>query len=112
MTYVAICPCGKGLAVTLFNRCVFLGVLAILALGNVHTIFGILKVLAFGVFALLVIAWRNMVVVASSKQQHIIFDCCMGVALILPLHLSGIVITPCNMTRNDCCIINIVVALS
>jgi hypothetical protein len=66
-------------------------VLGILALGNVHTIFSILALLAFGnihafgnvhaissvlavlnlsVFALLVIAWRNMVLVASCEQQH------------------------------------------
>jgi hypothetical protein len=35
----------------------------------------------------------------------------VGVALVLPLQLSGIVIAPCNMTRYDCCVINVVIVL-
>jgi hypothetical protein len=118
---------GKGLIVALLDKCGLLGVLAMCALGIVHAIFGILAVLALGnvhafsnvlaepnlgVCALLVIAWRNMVVVTSCKQQHIIFYCCVGVPLVLPLHLSGIVIAPCNMTRNDCRIVDVVIVLS
>ncbi len=40
--YAVNCPCGKGLVVTLLEECSLLGVLAILALGNIHAIFGIL----------------------------------------------------------------------
>jgi hypothetical protein len=55
--------------------------------------------------AQLVVAWRDMAIVASyCEQQHIIFDCCMGVALVLPLHIA-----PCEMTRNDCRIVDVVV---
>jgi hypothetical protein len=85
------CPCGKGLVVTLLDKCGQIGVLAILAFGNVHTVFGILTVLAFGdvhafgnlhaissvlamlnlgAFVLLIVASRNMVVLASCNQQH------------------------------------------
>jgi hypothetical protein len=117
---------GKGLIVTLLDKCGLLGVLTICALGIVHTVFGALAVLALGnihafsnviaepklgVFALFVVPWRNMAVIASCEWQHIIFDCCMGVTLVLPLHLSGIVIAPCNTTRNDCHVINVVVML-
>jgi hypothetical protein len=42
MTYSANCPCGEGLIVAFFDKCGLLGVLAILTLGNVHAIFGIL----------------------------------------------------------------------
>jgi hypothetical protein len=118
---------GKRLAVALLDGCILLGILAVLALGAVHAIFGILPVLALdnvhafsnilakpklGIFALLVVAWRDMVVVASCKQQHNIFDCCMGVVHILPLHLSVIVVAPCNMTiKNDCPIIDVCIAV-
>jgi hypothetical protein len=111
---MANCPCGKGLivlpspvailgkgfvltffgkrlVVALLDRCVLLGVLAILALANVHAVFGVLNVLAFGnlqafanvyafssvlavldlgILALLIIALRDMVIIASCKQQH------------------------------------------
>jgi hypothetical protein len=33
----------------------------------------------------------------------------MGVSLILPSHSSGIVIAPCHIATNDCCVINIVI---
>jgi hypothetical protein len=72
-------------------------------------IFGVLAVPDLSVFVLLFVAWSDIAVVASCKQQHIIFDCCVGVALVLPSHLSGIVIAPCNMTRNDCHIVDVVV---
>jgi hypothetical protein len=66
-------------------------VLAILALGAVHTVFGVFNVLAFGdlhafdnihtifgllpildlsILALLDIAWRGLVIVTSREQQH------------------------------------------
>ncbi len=98
---------GERLVVALFDGCILLGVLAILALGDLRNVFGVLNVLAFGdvhafgdlhaVFGVLaildlgilvplVIAWRGMVVVASCERQHIIFDCCVGVALVLPSH--------------------------
>jgi hypothetical protein len=110
---------GERLIVALLNGCVLLGVLAILALGNAHAVFGVLNLLAFGnvhasgnvhaissvlavpalgVFALLVIAWRDMVIIASCKQQHIIFDCCVGVSLVLSSHSLFIVIAPCDTT--------------
>ncbi len=41
-TYVASCPCGKRLIIAFFDKCSFLGVLVILALGGVHTVFGVL----------------------------------------------------------------------
>jgi hypothetical protein len=90
-----------------------LGILAVLALGAVHAIFGVLAVLALGdvhassnvltkpdlgIFALLVVAWRNVVIVASCEGQHFIFDCCVGVIHILPLHMSVIVVAPCDTT--------------
>ena len=141
MTYVANCPCGEGLVVVpspiailgkgfvgaffgerlivaLLDRCVLLGVLAVLILGAVHAIFGVLAVLALGnvhafsnvltkhdlsIFLLLVVAWCNMVVSASCKQQHIIFDCCVGIVHVLPLHLSVIVVASCNMTIKNYC---------
>jgi hypothetical protein len=124
MAYAVICPCGKGLIVipspvailgkhfvvalfgegfivSLLGECGLLGVLAVLALGAVHTIFGVLAVLTLGnihafsnvlakcnlgIFVLLVIAWRDMVVLASCTQHHIIFDCCVGIVHVLPLH--------------------------
>jgi hypothetical protein len=82
---------GKRLVVALLDGCVLLGVLAILALGDVHDVFGVLDVLAlgdihafgdvhavFGVLAVLdlsilaplVIVWRDMVDVASCAQEH------------------------------------------
>jgi hypothetical protein len=71
MTYVANYPCGEGLivapspvailgkgfvvaffgkrlVVALLDGCVLLGVLAILALGNIPNVFGVLNVLALG----------------------------------------------------------------
>jgi hypothetical protein len=57
----------------------------------------------------LVLAWRGMVIITSCKQQHIIFDCCMGVALVLPSHLSVVVIAPRGMTRNDCRVVDVVI---
>ncbi len=78
----------------LLDGCILLGVLAELALGAVHAVFGVLAVLALGnvhassnilakpylfIFALLVVAWRNVGIVASCKQQCIIFDCFVGV---------------------------------
>jgi hypothetical protein len=71
---------GKGFIVTLLDECGLLGILAVLALGAVHAVFIILAVLALGnihifsnvlavlnlsVFALLVVAWRDKVVIAS-----------------------------------------------
>jgi hypothetical protein len=68
-----------------------LGVLAIPTLGNVHAVFGILTVLAFdnvhalgnvcaissiltvldlGIFALLIVALLDMVIIGSCKQKH------------------------------------------
>ncbi len=114
MMYAASCPCGEGLVVVpspvailckgfvvasfgkrlvvaLLDRCILLGVLAILALGNVNAVFGVLNVLAFGnlhafanvyaissvlavlnlgVFAPLIVALHDMVIVASCEQQH------------------------------------------
>jgi hypothetical protein len=82
---------GKRLVVALLNGCALLGILAVLALGDVHNVFGILDVLAFGdihtfgnvhaifgilarlnlsILALLVVVWRGMVIVASCKRQH------------------------------------------
>jgi hypothetical protein len=73
---------GKGLIVTLLDICGLLVILAVLPLGALHTVFGILVVFALGnvhafssvlavpdigVFALLDVAWHNMVVVASCK---------------------------------------------
>jgi hypothetical protein len=67
-----------------------------------------LAVLNLGILAPLVVAWRSMVVIASCEQQHIIFDCCVGVVHILPLHSSVIVISPCNMTiKKDCRIVDV-----
>jgi hypothetical protein len=81
----------KRLIVALLDGCILLGVLPILALGNVHAVFGVLNVLAFGklhafgnvhaifgilvilnlsIVAPLVIAWCGMVIVAPHKQQH------------------------------------------
>jgi hypothetical protein len=61
---------GWRLVVALLNGCILLGVLVILDLGNVHAVFGILTVPSLGIFALLVVVWRDMVTVASCKQQH------------------------------------------
>jgi hypothetical protein len=79
---------GKRLVVALLDRCILLGVLAILALGNARALFGVLTVLAFdnihafgvihaissvltvldlGVFVPLIIALRNMVIIASCE---------------------------------------------
>ncbi len=89
-TYVANCPCGKGLTdvpslvaivgkgfvialfgkrlvVALLGKHCLLCVLGVLTLGDIHTVFGVLAVLPLGVFAPLVIVWCNMVVVASCK---------------------------------------------
>jgi hypothetical protein len=49
-----------------------------------HAVIGVLTVLDLGVLALLVDALRDMVVIASCKQQHKFFDCCVGVVLVLP----------------------------
>jgi hypothetical protein len=119
---------GKGFIVALLDECSLLGILNVLALGTVHNVFGVLTlldigdihafsnvlaVLNLGVFALLVVAWRGVGVIASCERQHIIFDCCVGAVHILPLHLSVIVVAPCNMTiKNDCCVVDIcIVAL-
>jgi hypothetical protein len=124
---------GKRLVVALLDRCVLFGVLAILTPGDVHAVFGILNVLAFGnvhafgnihaissvlavpnlgVFAFWVIVQQDMVIVASCKRQHITFDCCVEVLLVLPLHLFVIVSAPSNVTmKNDCCSIDIVVVV-
>jgi hypothetical protein len=77
--------------VALLDRCVLLGILAILALRDVHAIFGVLNVLAFdylhasanvdaissvlavlnlGVFVPLIVALCDMVIPASCEQQH------------------------------------------
>jgi len=42
----------------------------VLAIGNVHAIFGVLNVLDIGIFVLLILALRGKVAVASCKQQH------------------------------------------
>ncbi len=158
MMYTANCPCGKGLIVipspvailgkgfivaffgrrlivALLNRCVLLGILAVLTLGAVNAVFGVLTVLNLAtytpswtylhvvlriltvpnlsIFALLFFAWHGMFVVASCKQQHIIFDCCMGVALDHPLHSSVIVSAHCNGTiKNEWCVLVIVAVAS
>ncbi len=79
---------GKGLIVTLLDKCGLLGALAVLTLGGIHAFSNILVILDLGVFVLLVIALCDVVVAASCKWQHIIFDCCMGVILFFPrLHL-------------------------
>jgi hypothetical protein len=67
---VRCCFFGERLVVALLNRCILLGVLALLILGNVHTMFGVLNVPNIGIFMLLVVAWRNMAAIASCKQQH------------------------------------------
>ncbi len=105
---------GKGLIVALLDECSLLGILiirtlgivhailcslAVLALGNVRAFFNVLAEPHIGLFVLLVIEWRDMVVVTSCEWQHIIFDCCMGVALVLPLHSSVIVSAPCDVTK-------------
>ncbi len=114
MTYMANCPCGKRLIITpspvailgkgfivavfdkgplspsLMNEAslAFLLYLPLvmytLSLAYLHAIFGVLVVLDLGVLTPLVIALCNMVVVASCKQQHNFFDCCMGVYLSFP----------------------------
>jgi hypothetical protein len=76
---------GKGFIVALLDKCSLLGILAVLALSAVHAFFGKLAVLALDnvhafsnilakpnlkVFVLLVVAWCNMVVIASCKQQQ------------------------------------------
>ncbi len=89
-TYVANCPCGEGLIVipspvaipgkgfevaffgkrlivALLDICILLGVLALLALGNVHIVFGVLTVPNLSVFTPLIAVLCNMVVVASCK---------------------------------------------
>jgi hypothetical protein len=106
------CPCGKELVVTLLNECRLLGVLTILALGNVHAVFGILTVLAFGnihaissilavldvgIFVPLIFALQDMVIIASCKQQHENLIVAFSL-FVLPLHLSVIVVAPCNKT--------------
>jgi hypothetical protein len=70
-----------------------IGVLTVLAFGNVHT-FGyvctnssVLALLNLGIFALLVVMWHNVIIVAFFKQQHVNFDCYLGVVLVLPSHL-------------------------
>ncbi len=109
---------GKRLVVALLDGCGLLGVFAILTLGSVHAVFGVLNVLVFGdvhafgnihaIFGVLVIldlsilaplvaAWRDMAVVASCTQQH--------ESLIVAWELFGsslaffiTVATPCNTT--------------
>jgi hypothetical protein len=46
------------------------GILAILALVGVHAFSSVLAVPNFGVFALLIVVWHNMVIVASCEWQH------------------------------------------
>jgi hypothetical protein len=108
MTYAVTCPCGERLVIAFLNKCGLPGVLAVLALKDVHAVFGVLTALAFGnvhtfgnvranssiltlldlgIFALLAIMWCNVVIVAFCKLQHVNFDCYVGVELVLPLHL-------------------------
>jgi hypothetical protein len=117
------------LARGLLDRCILLAILAILALSNVHAVVGVLNVLAFddlhvfvdvyaissvlavlnlGVFAPLIIALHDMVIIASCKPQHESLIVVWELS-VLPLHLSVIVVAPCNMTvKIDCCIIDVV----
>jgi hypothetical protein len=108
MMYAVTCPCGKMLAIAFLDKCNLPGILAVLALKDVHAVFGVLTVLAvgnvhtfgnvrnnfsilalldLGVFALLIVMWRNVVIVAFCKGQHVNFGCYVGVVLVLPLHL-------------------------
>jgi hypothetical protein len=100
--YVANCPCGEGLIVipspiailgkgfvvaffgkrlivALLDRCVLLGVLAILTLGDVHAIFGVLNVLAFGDIH----AFANVYAISSI---FVVLDLSIFVPLIVALH--------------------------
>jgi hypothetical protein len=107
-SYAVTYPCGKRLVVAFLDKCGLPGVLAVLALKDIHAVFGVLTVLAFGnvhtfgnvrnnssvlalldlgIFALLVVMWCNVVIVAFCKQQHVNSDCYVGVVLVLPLHL-------------------------
>ncbi len=57
-------------------------------------------------FAPLIFALCNMVIVASCKQQHKVW-LLRGSLSIIPLHLSIIVVAPCDMTfQNDCLVID------
>jgi hypothetical protein len=68
--------------VALLDQCILLGILAILALSNVHAVFGLLTVLVFGnvhtisrvlavlnlcISAPLIVVLRDKVIVASCK---------------------------------------------
>jgi hypothetical protein len=46
------------------------GILTVLAIGNVHAIFGVLTVLDLGISVPLILALRGTVAVASCEQQH------------------------------------------
>jgi hypothetical protein len=129
--YAVNCPCGKGLVVTLLNKCGFLGMLAILALGNIHAVFGIRTVLAFGnvhafgdvhaissiltvpdlgVFVLFIVTWCNMVVVASHKRQHKNLIVAWELYLSFPCIHCFIVVAPCNASiKNNCGVVDVVV---
>jgi hypothetical protein len=109
---------GERLIAVLLDGCLLLGVLTILALGDINAIFGILNVLAFGnlrafanvhvissvltvldlgVFAQLIIVLCDMVIVASCKQQHESLIVAWEF-FVLPSLSSFIVITLCNTT--------------
>jgi hypothetical protein len=125
---------GKRLVVALFGKHGLFCVLSILFLSNVHTVFSVLALLAFGnihafgnvhaissvlallnlsVFAPLVIAWRNMVLVASCKQQHEHFIVALESFLSFPCICCFIAIAPCNITiKENCCIDDVVVVVS
>ena len=85
------------------------GILTVLAIGNVHAIFGVLTVLDPGISVSLILALHRTVAVASCEQQHE-FLLLRGSRFDLPSHSSVVVIAPHDMTiRNDCRVVHVVV---
>jgi hypothetical protein len=128
---VVCCPrLGKVLVFALLNKCSLLGDFAVLALSAVHAVFGILTVLTFGnvhtfgnihaisivlailnlgIFAPLIVVWRDVVVIVSCDQQHknliVAWELfCSSLAFILYCCCS----LQYNI-KNDCSIVNVVV---
>ncbi len=118
---------GKRLIRALLDGCVLLGVLTIIIFSNIQAIFGELNVLAFGnvhsfssvlstpnhhVFALLVVTWHDMVVIASCEQQNehlivvgvVMFFPCISLLLLLLLAIQhNKMIAASSMLSSWCC---------
>jgi hypothetical protein len=119
---------GKGFVVALLDKCGLLGVLYVLALVTVHAVFGVLAVLALGnvhafsnvfailslgIFALLIIALRNMVIISSCEGQHesliVAWDLFrFSLAFLITVN------APCNTTykENNCHVVDVVLMAS